>query len=273
VAVNCVCAGETSARPPLLLVHGLGGRWQHWRPVIDGLCARRRIVALDLPGFGRTPWPAGRRLTLEQIADAVAGVVRELDLGPVVFVGHSFGGPLGVTFAARHAALVEQLVLVCGTVQSFQQTLAGRLRPWLSRPRTAVATVAELVYTAVAPPARLRSAAAGSPSLRAAALWPFVRSPRGLSEDAARVLIDSAGRAGVVPTARAIARATGWENLTVEVPVVLINGDSDLIAPLADLRAYRGRVDLALVVKDVGHVPMLERPDAFERAMRTALGK
>ena len=69
----------------------------------------------------------------------------------------------------------------------------------------------------------------------------------------------------------AIVRAGGLERLPVDVPVTLVNGDHDLIAPLADLRTYRGRVDRAFVIKNAGHLPMLEQPDALARALSDAL--
>jgi len=43
------------AGKPLLLVHGLGGSGQSWETILDGLAAEREVIAVDLPGFGRTP--------------------------------------------------------------------------------------------------------------------------------------------------------------------------------------------------------------------------
>jgi len=271
VEIGYLDVGEAGAEAPLLLVHGLGGRRQHWERVIPAISRTRRVLAIDLPGFGKSPLPVAGPLDLPGMADAIAALVRHLSLGRVVFVGHSFGGPLGTIFAARHRDLLERLVLVAGTVQSFQRTLGLRLRPWLTRPVTAVATVAELVYTAVPVPEMLRGVISRSPALRGLALWPFVLSPRGLGQAEARLLIDGAGAPGVLPTARAIGRVSGWERLEIDVPVTLINGDHDLIAPLADLRTYPGRVDQVLVVKDTGHLPMLERPRAFVAALEQAI--
>ena len=42
----------------LLLMHGIGSRWQVWIPVLDRLAAERTVIALDLPGFGESPLPA-----------------------------------------------------------------------------------------------------------------------------------------------------------------------------------------------------------------------
>jgi cis-3-alkyl-4-acyloxetan-2-one decarboxylase len=271
LTINYVEAGDPTGDPAVVLVHGLGGRWQHWSKVIPAISTRRRVLALDLPGFGQSSLPATGQLDLPAIADAIAAVVHALEIHRLTFVGHSFGGPLGTIFATRHRGVTKRLVLVAGTVQSFQRTLSAELRPWCTRPLTAIASVAELAYTATPIPDPLRGPISRSSVLRRLALWPFVLAPRRLGPEDARLMIDGAGAQGVWPTARAIARARGWDRLPVDVPVTLINGDHDLIAPLSDLRAYRGRVDQALVVKETGHMPMIERPDAFLVALKQAL--
>jgi len=49
-------SGETDK--PLLLIHGLGGSWREWTPILDALTAEREVIALDLPGFGDSSWAA-----------------------------------------------------------------------------------------------------------------------------------------------------------------------------------------------------------------------
>ena len=265
-----VDSGGGDRSDPVLLVHGLGGRWQHWSRVIAGLAADRRVIAVDLPGFGESTSPEGP-FALSDLADLLASAIRALELPGVIFAGHSFGGPLATTFAHRHPDLARKLVIVAGTVQTFQRTLGGRLSPWLRNPRTALATICELVYTALPVPSGLRGPISRSRALRSLALWPFVLAPARLDPEDASLLIDGSGAPGVLPTARAIGAARGWERLDVAVPVALINGDHDRIAPLADLRGYPGRVDRALIVHATGHVPMIERPDAFVDAFEKAI--
>ena len=50
--INVVRQGQGR---PLLLVHGLGGSWRSWGPVLSALAAQREIVAVDLPGHGGSP--------------------------------------------------------------------------------------------------------------------------------------------------------------------------------------------------------------------------
>ena len=42
---------------PLVLMHGIGSRWQMWEPVIPRLAERHDVIAVDLPGFGASPMP------------------------------------------------------------------------------------------------------------------------------------------------------------------------------------------------------------------------
>ncbi|HCU52375.1 MAG TPA: alpha/beta hydrolase, partial [Micromonosporaceae bacterium] len=44
---------------PLVLIHGIGHRWQAWEPVLDELAEHHEVLAIDLPGFGKSPVPDG----------------------------------------------------------------------------------------------------------------------------------------------------------------------------------------------------------------------
>ena len=54
--VNYVDIGS-GAREPIVFVHGLGGQWQNWLENIPRAAQERRVIALDLPGFGLSPMP------------------------------------------------------------------------------------------------------------------------------------------------------------------------------------------------------------------------
>src|ERR1700754_2276842 len=57
-------------KPPLLLIHGLGGVWQNWLLTIPAFMGSFRVVAPDLPGFGGSDMPAGR-ISIQSYARAV----------------------------------------------------------------------------------------------------------------------------------------------------------------------------------------------------------
>jgi len=85
---------------PLLLVHGLGGSWRTWTPVLEPLAAEREVIAVDLPGHGETP-PLPGESSVETLADAVGSFLAANDLEGVDAVGNSMGGRLVLELARR----------------------------------------------------------------------------------------------------------------------------------------------------------------------------
>ena len=85
---------------PLVLVAGVGADTGTWQYVLPGLEAQREVVRLDLPGFGRTPLPAGP-YTLQALADALASHLRAEGLERADLVGSSMGGRLVLEMSRR----------------------------------------------------------------------------------------------------------------------------------------------------------------------------
>jgi len=84
---------------PLLLIHGLGGTWRSWVPVLDALAREREVIALDLPGHGETPMIAD--ISVPRLADAVTAFLEANDLREVDMVGSSMGARLVLELARR----------------------------------------------------------------------------------------------------------------------------------------------------------------------------
>ncbi len=85
---------------PLLLIHGLGGTWRSWDPVLDGLAAQREVIAVDLPGFGRTPALRGG-VSVAAVAGAVESFIKEQGLDGVDIAGSSMGARMVLELARR----------------------------------------------------------------------------------------------------------------------------------------------------------------------------
>jgi pimeloyl-ACP methyl ester carboxylesterase len=93
------------AGDPIVLIHGGGGTWRQWRPVIPLLEARHEVLAVNLAGhWGGTPHPPGAPASIDTLVD---GVERDLDLlgwSTAHVAGTSLGGLVGLLLAARGRA-------------------------------------------------------------------------------------------------------------------------------------------------------------------------
>ncbi len=98
-----------------LLVHGWCSSWYALSPLIGMLSQRFHCLAVDLPGYGKSP-PFPHRATIDAYADLLAELIRQTSDGPVVYVGHSMGGMIGMTLALKYPMLLERMVLIDPTV-------------------------------------------------------------------------------------------------------------------------------------------------------------
>ncbi len=85
---------------PLLLLHGLGGSWRSWRPILQALAEARDVIAVDLPGFGATP-KLLVATSIANLAEVVAAFLAAHDLTGIDAVGSSMGARLVLELARR----------------------------------------------------------------------------------------------------------------------------------------------------------------------------
>ncbi len=96
----------------LLFVHGLGSNLKFWTQQLDHFAKQGfRVVALDLPGYGKSVKPATFPYTMESMAQVVRGFIANKGLGKPVLVGHSMGGHTALTFAIQWPGELEALIL------------------------------------------------------------------------------------------------------------------------------------------------------------------
>lgn len=85
---------------PLVLVHGVGSRWQVWTPVLDLLAAEHDVIAVDLPGFGAS-LPDGTVPSVAGLAVRLEALFAELGLQRPHVAGNSMGGGIALELARR----------------------------------------------------------------------------------------------------------------------------------------------------------------------------
>ena len=111
---NVVLAGVVGA-PAMVFAHGFGCDQSMWRFVAPAFEATHRVVLFDHVGAGGsdlTAYDPQRYGSLDGYADDVVELLEELDLGPVVFVGHSVSAMIGALASTRRPDLFDRLVLV-----------------------------------------------------------------------------------------------------------------------------------------------------------------
>lgn len=86
------------------MVHGLGGNWRSWTPILSGLAQGREVIAIDLPGHGETPRLDGVT-SIATLADALTSYLRDQELLGIDAVGSSMGARLVLELTRRGGVL------------------------------------------------------------------------------------------------------------------------------------------------------------------------
>src|ERR1700757_673661 len=97
--------------PVAVLVHGQGGSWQWWLRVLPTVSAHRRIIAVDLPGFGGSDSIATGDVFSEHVA-TIIGLLDHLGLADAIIAGPSMGGLVALQVACDHPDRVSGLMLI-----------------------------------------------------------------------------------------------------------------------------------------------------------------
>ena len=104
-ALHTSALGDHGSR--VVFCHGLFGQGRNWTQIGKALADEHRVLLVDLPDHGRSPW--SEDFGYLQMADQVAEVLGD---DPVTLVGHSMGGKVAMVLALRHPELVERLCVV-----------------------------------------------------------------------------------------------------------------------------------------------------------------
>ena len=247
---------RTGAGEPLVLLHGMGESTVGWRPVQDVLSARFDVVALDLPGFGRSPaLPPSVVPSAEALADAVRSAVDDLDLGEHHVAGYSRGARVALELATRGG--VRSVVAIApdglGTpAERFHQASA-----LLHRRATAIA---------LAPVATPWTSTAAGRAL-------FFGADRSLPwrmsrADASRLLRDFASSPGYLSTLQASLVDVPQDLRRVTCPVLIVQGTAD---PLVSMQSPRYLAVLPNAsmrwLPGFSHVPISDAPELVAGVM------
>jgi pimeloyl-ACP methyl ester carboxylesterase len=233
---------------PLVLLHGTSSSLHTWDDWVLRLKERRRIVRLDLPGYGLTGPAPDADYTPARLARVVVKLLDKLSIERADVAGNSLGGRVALTMALDQRARVERLILVAASGLSGQRppsvfrlaqsSLGGAVLRWVT-PRFLVRANTKQVYGDLS---RLR-------------------------EDVVDRYYDVARRAGnrqaLIDRFQAAAPPALDARLKeLHLPTLILWGGRDTwIPPSFGERFARGIAGAQLIVyPDAGHVPMEELP-------------
>jgi pyruvate dehydrogenase E2 component (dihydrolipoamide acetyltransferase) len=235
---------------PLVMLHGFSGDLNNWRGLFAGARFDAPVLALDLPGHGQSllQIPADMDALAECVEQSIAGLIQ----GPLVLVGHSFGGAVAARIAARGGLDLRGLCLIAPaglgpeingnfTDGILRAREAGSLRPWLNELVHDSAVISDVFLGAVV---EQRGNQALTDAMRAFAN---------------RFLPDGTQSHSILPD---LARLT--------LPVRVIFGRNDRILPFTRTADLPGHVALHALA-GCGHMPHLEHPSLALRLLSEML--
>ena len=243
---------HSGSGPTLVFLHGWGLHSGVWRGLAETLDARYRVTLLDLPGHGYCPMIAGD-YTLAALATAVEGALPERS----TLIGWSLGGLVALMLALERPDRIRRLILV-GSSPRFT---ADADWPCAMQPEVLDAFAQQLQED------------------HAGTIRRFLALQALGSEDARRTLTQLKAEIAAAPTPDPRALAGGLAILRgtsllprlpeIRVPVTLIHGERDTLAPLAAAQETAARLpDARLhVIAGAGHAPFLSHADEFRRLL------
>lgn len=250
--------------PALLLLHGLGGGNSVWAEVAKLLATKMRVLAPDLLGFGRSPWPKGAYTVDDHLA-ALESLLEHLglDSAPLNLCGHSMGGILAAELAARRPEQVGKVALVsfpyfksAEEVQDHVARFGLMARLTVSGHWGARATCGVMCV--------LR------PFLKVAAPYLAPGLPPGVVRDAFQHNFTSYSRTlrNVIVQHRSDAALAALAHQ----PVLLVHGEEDRTAPLANIQPWlerfpRWRLE---VIPEARHFLPIHQPEEVAQLLEAA---
>jgi pimeloyl-ACP methyl ester carboxylesterase len=256
ISAQTISYDEAGSGPPVVLLHAFPLSRAMWASQMDALQDRYHVVAPDLRGFGGSK-AFDEPPSLDQVADDVVGLLDEMKIKErFVLGGLSMGGYAALAFARRHPNRLRGLILADTKAEA--DDAEGKV----NRERL-IAFAAEHTARDVLEQ-----------------MMPKLIAPETMSHhpevvDTLRHIAVDQTPAAIIGALRAMRdRPDSTPVLaTISVPVLVIVGEKDAITPpsLAESLASRIRGAKLVRIEGAGHLSNLERPEAFNAAVRTFL--
>ncbi|MBL7906840.1 MAG: alpha/beta hydrolase [Bacteroidales bacterium] len=252
----------------ILMIHGLGSYSPAWKKNIADLSKDYRVIAIDLPGYGKSSKDPHSGL-MSFYAGVVAEFIQKLNLGKVNLAGHSMGGQISMVLTLEKPELVKRLILV--DPAGFEAFHAGQ-KNWFKdvmTPNGVRLTTVEAIETNLASN--------------------FYRMPddaRFMIEDRIAMRDAADFELYCVAVARSVHGMVDEAVLdkihNINVPTLIFFGENDMLIPnrylnpgftrkIAEKGAGLIRGSKLVMVPECGHFMMFEKPEVFNQETRNFL--
>lgn len=238
------------AGPDIVLLHGLGSRWQIFTPIIGALEQQHRVHAFDLPGFGAQPCDPSLRPGIAGLADWVSAELQARGILSPHMVGSSMGAAIALELARRGIA---------GSVTAF-----APIGFWNAAERRWCVGVLSVLRAAARALPRLFGPALRTRAGRALLLFPLFGRPTHVDPQAAIADLAALASSDGFSTMRAAFRTQRVIPSADGVPTTIVWGLRDLVLP-ARSQARRARQVWKsahhVLLERCGHLPFSDAPE------------
>ncbi|MHC1548360.1 acetoin dehydrogenase dihydrolipoyllysine-residue acetyltransferase subunit [Phyllobacterium sp. K27] len=239
--------GKDKSLAPIVLLHGFGADMNSWRPMLGGGNIDNPILAVDLPGHGGSTCSIPGEL--EAIAGMVEQTITEQHSGPLILVGHSFGGAIATLVSGRGNLDVQALVLIAPA--GLGPEINGAFLTGFVRARSEASLTAWMKQ--LVEDESLLSKSFIAATLQQSGSEDLREAQRLISE---RFFADGTQIFSIRQTLNRLS-----------IPVRVIFGAADRIIPASHVAGLPGEIALHLFAQ-TGHMPQLERREVVMRILK-----
>jgi 3-oxoadipate enol-lactonase len=239
---------------PLVLVHGFPLDNRIWESQFAALSDKNRLIAPDLPGFGKSQPP--KSFTMESLADSLHAFLTQIKALPCALAGLSMGGYMTFAYERKYPTDLKALILVDTKAEAdTTEGKAGRNK---------------MIETA-------RSS--GSPAI-AAAMMPKMLSPqtqqtRPQLVQQVKTIMEACPAQTIEYALSAMRDRNDFRDClpSIAIPTLIIVGDADAITPPAVAESMNKAIPHSklAIIKGAGHLSTMEQPEQVNQALRPFL--
>jgi pimeloyl-ACP methyl ester carboxylesterase len=256
----------------VVLLHGAAGSWRDWLPLLRAAETAglpiRNAVAVDLPGWGESPDPV-EALDAGLAAEVVAAVARSTGATGWTLVGHSLGGLVALSLAAREPSATRGVLLISPSGRAVLDAIRRPVRGGVRLPWFAGMLLVMRVLALLPGGGRPLLRAVGRTGVLALLARPLLASPHSAAPEVLAAFGNAMRPAAFVRAAEAARTVRPEDWRAVRCPVVGVRGSRDVFVGRRDAAGFAGVLPgyRETRVTGAGHFALAERPDAVLRAL------